>query len=431
MKRFAAIVIFSAVTATAPHCETHEQRALSPFGALVNASEDGKVSAWPVAPELDLTADTVSVTISAENIERHRDDLPDGLAALIERYPNTFTINVYPSRRTHRAPTWIDQSTLEQHGKASLHPDGAGFSGVQAAIPFRQPSSGLEVYWNHIARWRGSDLMANSQEVRVYADGRPTRIKRQTVFKSDYYQREPSQRQGSDEGTLFSLLSRTVAPARLSGQGALVIEPLDQQSSGRRAWLWDNSRRRALRAPKLAFDNPVGSSDGLQLADEVDIINGDPTRYEWRLLGQKALIVPYNNHQLANRADDDALLQAGHLAPQALRYEYHRVWIIEARLKDGWRHPYQRRVIYVDEDSWSALLSESYDSDDQLWRVGVNYSRLVRDVPAILPAAYVFHDLLSGRYHVQGLTDSEDLQVPDKPISGNRFTPQGLRRFLR
>ena len=406
--------------------ETPDRPSLTPFGALTDASGDGKVGAWPVAPELDLASDGVFLVINAANIAPHRADLPAGLAALIERYPETFAVNLYPSRRTHRAPAWIDQSTLEQHGKASLGKDGAGFSGVRAAIPFRQPETALEVYWNHIARWRGSDLIANGQEVRVYADGKPTRIKRQTMFKSDYYQREDG-----DASTLFSLLSRTVAPARLSGQGALVIEPLDQQTSGRRAWLWDNSRRRALRAPKLAFDNPVGSSDGLQLADEVDIINGDPTRYDWRLLGRRTLIVPYNNEQLTHRANDNTLLRSGHLDPQALRYEYHRVWVIEGRLKEDWRHPYHRRVIYVDEDSWTALLSEAYDGDDRLWRVGVNYSRLARDVPAILPAAYVFHDLLSGRYHVQALTDSDDLQVPDKPINANRFTPQGLRRFMR
>src|SRR5664280_2250069 len=59
------------------------------------------------------------------------------------------------------------------------------------------------------------------------------------------------------------------------------------------------------------------------------------------------------------------------------RYELHRVWVVEAKLKPGTSHIYPRRTFYVDEDSWQVLAVDQYDSHGQLWRVSeahcINY----------------------------------------------------------
>src|SRR3990172_2013902 len=48
-----------------------------------------------------------------------------------------------------------------------------------------------------------------------------------------------------------------------------------------------------------------------------------------------------------------------HLAPDAVRWELHRVWVVEATVVPGKRHPVARRRIYLDEDSWLALLYDA------------------------------------------------------------------------
>ena len=123
----------------------------------------------------------------------------------------------------------------------------------------------------------------------------------------------------------------------------------------------------------------------------------------------------------------------GHLNPDFLRYELHRVWVLEARLKPEWRHQYSRRVFFIDEDSWTVTIADQYDSNDAIWRVSMAYLKNFYELPATLPAAFVFHDLLAHRYHVQGL-DSEQGKAPLtqlEVVSDNQFTPSALRRFVR
>ena len=51
------------------------------------------------------------------------------------------------------------------------------------------------------------------------------------------------------------------------------------------------------------------------------------------------------------------------------RYELHRVWVVDSKLKAGQSHLYSRRTLYVDEDSWQILAVDCYDSRGQLYRV--------------------------------------------------------------
>jgi len=130
--------------------------------------------------------------------------------------------------------------------------------------------------------------------------------------------------------------------------------------------------------------------------------------------------------------DQAELLQLGHLNPDRTRFELHRVWVIEATLKPEWRHVYSRRIFYVDEDSWSVVMTDQYDQNGALSRVSIAYLKNVYELPAALPAAYVFHDLSSGRYSVQGLAigNSEAETLKPAPKDG-QFNSAGLSRFVR
>ncbi len=45
------------------------------------------------------------------------------------------------------------------------------------------------------------------------------------------------------------------------------------------------------------------------------------------------------------------LLTKGHENTQYMRFELHRVWVLQATLKSGYRHQYAKRVLYLDEDT--------------------------------------------------------------------------------
>ena len=85
-----------------------------------------------------------------------------------------------------------------------------------------------------------------------------------------------------------------------------------------------------------------------------------------------------------------------------IRWEKHRVWIVEANLKEGSRHTYHKRRLYIDEDTWTALASDAYDGPGNLWRVQYLYPANLYDRDSIYTQACGGYDLLQGIYNVNG-----------------------------
>ncbi len=442
---FASSLVFGALflgLATPVAAET-DWDALTPFGAVRNGNEAGTIPAWdggvrmpvpgyagPGTLHADPFADDEPLyTVNSANFEPHNEFLTDGLRALLKRYPESFSVPVYPSRRSHSAPDWVYENTRLNEDRATLAPDGNGVIGAYGGIPFPTPDSALEVYWNHVARWRGQYIESRSVDANVYANGTVSLITRETQVKFHWYQE-----QGSVEtlqNRLFSLMSKVTAPPRLARTAALIQEPINQDIEERQAWIYDSGRRRVLRAPLLAFDMGPSDADGLRTADDTDMVNGSPSRFTWTLLGKRELLIPYNNYRLED-GEVDTLLQPGHLNPDRTRFELHRVWVIEATLKPEWRHVYSRRVFYVDEDSWSVVMADQYDQRGVLSRVSISYLKNFYELPGTLPAAYVFHDLSSGRYSVQGLAIGNNEAETLKPApEDSQFNSAGLSRFVR
>src|SRR5699024_544035 len=156
-------------------------------------------------------------------------------------------------------------------------------------------------------------------------------------------------------------------PAALAGTSLLVQETLDQILAMRKAWRYDRGERRVRRLPSLAYDALQPDTSGMATADAVDAYNGAPDRYEWNLLTKQPMVVPYNSYALHQRGVPyDEILQPAFVNPQLLRYELHRVWIVEANLRTGFSHPYHKRRFYIDEDSWQILAVDLYDKKGEL-----------------------------------------------------------------
>ncbi|WP_163614961.1 DUF1329 domain-containing protein, partial [Klebsiella pneumoniae] len=69
--------------------------------------------------------------------------------------------------------------------------------------------------------------------------------------------------------------------------------------------------------------------------------------------------------------------------PDLLRYELHRVWVVEATLRKGFSHPYAKRRFYLDEDSWQILAADIYDKDGVLTRAQEVHPINYYDVPLV------------------------------------------------
>ena len=158
--------------------------------------------------------------------------------------------------------------------------------------------------------------------------------------------------------------------------------------------------------------------------------NGAIDRYNWKLVGKQELYIPYNSYKLTGNTLKYAdVLKPGHINPNHARYELHRVWVVEATLKERTSHIYKRRTFYIDEDSWMIAVADKYDMRDELWRVSEAHNINFYNLPMTYPTLEVHHDLQSGRYLAMGLRNEEPKVYSPIQRSAGDFSPAGLRNL--
>ncbi|MNR10715.1 hypothetical protein D3C85_1269790 [compost metagenome] len=132
------------------------------------------------------------------------------------------------------------------------------------------------------------------------------------------------------------------------------------------------------------------------------------------------MFIPYNGYRLeAAGIKYDTLLKTGSIDSQFMRYELHRVWVLEATLKAGYRHQYAKRVLYVDEDTWNAVMADNYDAHGELWRTNFMNTYYAYGAKLFHAGVTVYHDLVSGAYLADRLTN--ELLAPR--VNGDRLKP--------
>ena len=398
---------------------------LTPFGAQ-RSGNGAEIPAWNGEDHANLDEKPL-IIISHENMQKHAEQLTAGQKALLTQYPS-FEMPIYATHRTAIAPQWVYENTAKNALNANLNAEKTGVQSALAGIPFPIPQSALEVYFNHISRWRGQQIKNRASDAVVYKKGNFTLFTRQTIARFDGYIEK------TNSPYFVSLVAKILAPANKSGGGILVREPLDQLHNKRLAWSWDKGRRRTIRAPNIAYDNPVTSASSLRTVDDADLINGSPDRFYWELLPKQDIYVPYNNLKLSDKKlKYSDILKPYHINPKLSRYELHRVWVLQATLKAKWRHVYSKRIFYIDEDSWQVLAADQYNKQGQLWRVSLSYPKFYPQMPGIFPVINVFHDLKSQKYHVMGLQNEEDAEIEfnGELAKDSLFTPSGFKRYMR
>jgi hypothetical protein len=218
------------------------------------------------------------------------------------------------------------------------------------------------------------------------------------------------------------------SPARLAGNILLVHETLNQTELPRQAWIYNPGQRRVRRAPNVAYDNPGTGSDGLRTNDMTDMFNGAMDRFDWKIVEKREMLVPYNSYGAhAEGITNEEFVMPGHLNPALMRYEMHRVWVVDATLKDGVRHINARRTFYLDEDSYQIVLIDHYDGRGQLWRASECHTVNYYEVPTLWSTIEAHYDLQSGRYVAQGFDNTMNVNTFNVELNPGQFTPQALR----
>lgn len=414
---------------------------LTLLGAIKEGNSAGTIPAWSgglstnAAPVVrgfvsDPFADEKPLfIITASNAEQYKDNLSAGQLAMLAAYPETYRIPVYPTHRTAAVPDDIYAAAKKSVTSVSTSNQGNALSGFSGSryYAFPLPQNGLEVIWNHLTRYRGGSVKKTSAYIAPYANGDYSTVR--MYDEISFAETVGNVTEEQLNNVLFFYKQRVLSPARMAGNVVLIHETIDQVADPRRAWIYNAGQRRVRRAPQLAYDGPGQASDGQRVVDNHDLYNGAPDRYEWKLVGQREVYIPYNSFQLASPSlKYDQIFTAGHINPDYTRYELHRVWVVEATLKDSQRHVYAKRRFYVDEDTWQIALADMYDGRGTLWRVGEGHMIQLYNVQVPNYAGEVLYDLLNRRYIATGFSNEE----PNGPEFGYKssltdFSPSALR----
>ncbi len=409
---------------------------LTPIGAEKAGNKDGTIPAWTgglCAPPAGWTAaqgytdpfasDKVLFTITKANAAQYKDKLAPGVLAMLNKYDN-FKMNVYPTHRTACYPQEVYDNVKAQAGKVELQGFGIANRGP-STVPFPIPKSGMEAIWNHTMRYLGGGISRdyNSFPVRANGDYYKIGVHEYRIFNQNM---DPPQ-----DNLLLGFLSFFTSPATLEGTVFLVHEPVDQVKQSRSAWIYNAGQRRVRRAPDLAYDNVNDGTEGLRTTDQFDAYNGAPDRYDWKIVGKREMYVPYNSYKLASKSlKYKDMIQKNTANADLLRYELHRVWEIEATLKAGSKHVYGKRVFFLDEDSWSVLYEDAYDTRKQLWRVSMFPMIQFYDAKVPWYRANIWHDLNNGGYLFSNVDN--EIKTPWKfgeKGKWGEFQPDSLRRI--
>ena len=361
--------------------------------------------------------------VTASNMAQYEDKLSEGHKALLKAYPDDFRIPVYPSHRDFRAPDWVCDAVKNNARVSEVINDGLGITGAAGGIGFPFPQNGTEAIWNILLPHR----VWSEQVVDDIADVFNRKIiwakqRFRVLSMSD----NPNVRASLQDPVNAYFYNESILPPRDKGKIGVGFVPNDFSKGNLHVWQYLPGLRRVREAPEVCCDYPFPPV-GLRTLDDDYGFSGSPDRYNWKLVGKRELIVPYNTFQINDPAVKyDELLGPVTINPDHMRYELHRVWVIEASLREGVRHIYKKRMLYADEDTWLVPWAENYDVRDGLWRVAFINFRYAPDAQAYHRGVSVYHDLVADAYEAGYLVNEAGAdwwKLNDPNLRPQMFSP--------
>lgn len=412
-------------------------QSLTPIGAERAGNADGSIPDW-TGGNLEVPAgwqsgdtradpyagDAKLFTIDASNVDQYTEKLSPGQVNMIKRYAG-YRMDIYPSRRSCGYSQAIYDATKANIGVAKLSDKGGivaghgGFlfplaeTGLQAIANFRTAYSGkfTNLKVNMAVSQTGGGHFTNTGIIHTYAP---------------YF--EANARQVDNE-YMSKFVYKQTGPAASVGGMIMTLQPYDDSNE---SWAYIPGLRRVKKAPTANYDTPVPGQDDLRVFDQTYMFNGLPDRHDWKLVGKKELYVPYNANRLrgANLEVSD-IIKDKFPNRDLTRYELHRVWVVEAEAKPGWRNTFSKRVFYLDEDTWTPVVADLYDKQGALWRFQENHLLMAPEVPACVSALDVYQDFNADRYVADNIVVGKGNAnyAAENVVSADFFTPDALRRY--
>ncbi|HUN90447.1 MAG TPA: DUF1329 domain-containing protein [Burkholderiaceae bacterium] len=413
---------------------------LTPFGAEKAGNKDGTIPAWTGGYTTPIPGDQPGgkrgdpfknekalFSITAKNVDQYADKLSDGTRAMFKKYPD-YRVDVYPTHRTAAAPQWVYENTFKNATRAKMSGDVP--EGAYGGIPFPIPKSGAEVMWNHILRWRAPSLLFDVTQYQVTSDGKAVLTTEGAADQQmPYFFQDGSLETFSRSNVYWTIRLLNAGPPIRAGEA--IVGRVNLDGAKDEAWVYLTGQRRVRKLPNPCCDTPTPATAGVMSFDEIETWSGRIDRFDWKLGGKKELFIPYNTNRLFSVKDQDLL--GKYPNPDHVRWELHRVWVVDATLRAGQRHQAAKSRYYCDEDTWQCVLGDRWDANGQLWKTLWAYTFVAPDLPGTVTGSMGFNDLVSGTAFIGNLYGSRPKQyvlksrIPDATFTPDAMAGEGVR----
>lgn len=366
--------------------------------------------------------------IRSSNMAEYDHLLSEGVKALLDKYPDTFYLNVFPTHRTAAHPQSVYDNASANVTRCSTTDGGYSLEGCAGGTPFPIPENGVEVMWNFLLRTEAPSIEYTFRNIVGNSDGSHTLATRNEIaFQYPQFYEGVTPDSWNGEYAMFRF--NTLAPPFKAGESLVIRDSIDR-SKARTAWQYLVGQRRVRQAPTVSYDTPDFVASGANYFDEVQGFFGALDRFDWNLVGKREMLIPYNNNNFIGASVEEAYLPY-HANPELVRWELHRVWEVEATVRDGMRHAVPKRTYFIDEDSWLISAVDGYDSEGSLWRTSLTTPFVVPKIPAnILKTTLVFNLQANTMSIIQALQDEYLDVVPVKPetyFTGDAVAAEAMR----
>jgi hypothetical protein len=292
-------------------------------------------------------------------------------------------LEIGPSFRDYgEAPVYLDASEA-QNGNAVLGKDGA-LEEYVAGRPFPEeidcegdPQAGLKTIWNFVKRWQGDG--GKTDFFYSYWDrGERLPLYYRGTAKGIQLARRPEPYYLKNGGDIFKKEKRLAATgievdAPFDARGIMLMtyrykssEKSLAEAKNDDTWVYVPDLRRVRRISRAQRTDAVAGTDFT--ADDLFSFSGVPPQYDWLCLGQQDVIAPFNTRMLAYPYEKNHDFGPYGLSFANDRWELRHAWIVRFDPKND-DHPYSRKDIWIDKQTFEPLYSFAYDRKKELWKI--------------------------------------------------------------
>jgi len=332
---------------------------------------------------------------------------------------------VYDTIRDYKSPVEDAAATGKYKGSAKITARG-GLENYTAGLPFPDPKTGIEAMYNYEYKYNGDDFSFTDTDFFIYSTTGKSRLLKGGYNRYAYQGRlflDPKPTVQSSDKIELKEVQWLTYPEDVAGLALLTVRYQDP-GKGDDGWMYIPSIRRVRRISVAQRGDSFGGTD--LTWDDYRGFSGKVSDYTWKLLGKKEIIGMYHAVTWKMRHKDRVPFS------EDVRYELRPVVVVEGvnKMKD---YVYNRRIIYLDADSWYIVAEDLYDRRGALWKyLEIPWSFDPRN-HNMFAYGYCMYDLIGKRSTVISIRDKQDgpLQVLNTGLREEDFSPSVIQTWGR